>query len=335
MGKSVLVVRCGALGDLVYATSIIDALKHEYGDDTSIDFVTTPGISKLFDKDNRVQNIFTLKHKKVPLLLSSDKQKIIKHAKKKPYDLLVNLESAKYFKQLCDKIDAEKKVGFEYSDIVVPQNVTHMVEIMKYVFKDAVSETNFNNAYPKLVGTPKNEVKTKFGLKEKYLIISPSNSHQKKNRLNYRAWENESWIELIKLLSGKIQVVIIGNKGEEIFFEKLRPFPHGVVDLVGKTSLPDLIGIIEGASGLVATDTGTAHISSAVNTEVFALIGPTPADQTGPYKTPHNKVHIISANLECSPCYKTEVMKNCKDNLCMKRITAQMVFDSIDSAKLL
>lgn len=335
MEKSVLVVRCGALGDLVYATSIIDALKHQFGKETHIDFVTTPGISKLFDKDNRVDTIFTLKHKKVPVLFSGDKQKVIKYAKKKPYDLLVNLESATYFKQLCDKVDADKKVGFGYSDIIVPEGITHMVEIMKYVFKDAVSETNFNNAYPKLVGTPKDEVKTKFGLQENYLIISPSNSHQKKNRLNYRAWENESWKKLIQILSSKIQVVIIGNKGEEIFFEKLRPFSEGVIDLVGKTSLPELIGVIEGANGLVATDTGTAHIASAVNTEVFALIGPTPADQTGPYQTPYNKVHIISANLECSPCYKTDVMKNCTENLCMKRISVQMVFDTINSAKLL
>ncbi len=108
-----------------------------------------------------------------------------------------------------------------------------------------------------------------------------------------------------------------------------------MLDLVAKTSLVELIGVIDGACGLVATDTGTAHMASAVNTEVFALIGPTPADVTGPYQSPYNKVHIISANLECSPCYKTEVMKNCKDNICMKQITTQMVLDEINSAKIL
>ena len=71
-------------------------------------------------------------------------------------------------------------------------------------------------------------------------------------------------------------------------------------------------------------------MASAVNTEVYTLIGPTPAHQTGPFKTPHNKVHIISANLECSPCYRTEVMKNCKDNICMKEISVEQVLNSIN-----
>jgi ADP-heptose:LPS heptosyltransferase len=128
---------------------------------------------------------------------------------------------------------------------------------------------------------------------------------------------------------------LIGNKGEDEFFDKLKPYPSGVIDLAGKTSLVDLIGVIDGAVGLIATDTGTAHIASAVNTEVFALIGPTPANVTGPYQSPFNKIHIITSNKNCSPCYKTEVMKNCKDNICMKDISVEMVYNSVKLAELL
>ena len=86
---------------------------------------------------------------------------------------------------------------------------------------------------------------------------------------------------------------------------------------------------------MIVTDTGTAHISSAVNTPVFCLIGPTPHEQTGPYKTPFNEVHIISAGLSCSPCYKTDVMKACKDNICMKNIKPLKVLDLLNEAKIL
>jgi len=220
-------------------------------------------------------------------------------------------------------------------DIKIPKNLKHAVDITKYMFKEIVSDEVYNKSFPKLIGTPLNVIKEKFNLPEKYIIISPSNSHQKRNILNYRAWENESWKSLIEKLNKDIKVIIVGNKGEDEFFDKLKPYPDGVLDLVGQTPLVDLIGIIEGAVGLVATDTGTAHMASAVNTEVFALIGPTPANETGPYQTPYNKVNIISANLECSPCYKTEVMKNCKDNICMKQISVEMVYNSIKSAKLL
>jgi len=333
--KSVLIIRCGALGDLIYATSVIDALKLEFGQDTIIDFVSAPGVGTLFNKDKRVNQIFPLKHKKTPIWLSKEKKNIISYSKNNPYDLLINFEFGKQYKSLVKSIVAKKKIGALIQEIVLPKDARHMVEITKFIFKDVVSKEIYEKSFPKIIGTPKDEVSKKYNLNDKYIVVSPSNSHQKRNVLNYRAWQNSSWIELIAQLSKNTQVVIVGNKGEDEFFEKLKPYPSNVLDLVAKTSLVDLIGVIDGACGLVATDTGTAHMASAVNTEVFALIGPTPASHTGPYQTPFNKVHIISVNLECSPCYKTEVMKNCKDNICMKQITTQMVIDEINSANLL
>ncbi len=96
-----------------------------------------------------------------------------------------------------------------------------------------------------------------------------------------------------------------------------------------------MVSVVEKSKALIVTDTGTAHIASAVNTAVFCLIGPTPAEQTGPYKTPFNEVYIISAGLSCSPCYKTDVMKACKDNICMKNIKASKVLNLLNEAKIL
>jgi ADP-heptose:LPS heptosyltransferase len=333
--KRFLIIRCGALGDLVYATSIIDALLNEYGDDTLIDFVCTPGSATLFKNDNRINNIFSLKHKKTPIFLSTDKKKIINSSKQHQYDLLINYEHGKQFKSLVTSIKAKEKIGAFTENSNEPQDIKHMVDRTRYLFKNIVSKAVFEKSFPKIIGKPIREVAVKYNLSDNYIVISPSNSHQKRNILNYRAWQNDSWKKLIEKLNSKIQIVIVGNKNEDEFFDKIKPYPYGVVDLVAKTSLSDLIGIIDGAKALISTDTGTAHIASAVNTEVFALIGPTPADETGPYKSPTNKVHIISANLPCSPCYKTKVMKNCKDNICMKQISVKQVYNSIKSANLL
>lgn len=331
----VLIIRCGALGDLVYATSIIDALKLEYGKETIIDFVCTPGSGSLFNDDKRVNKVFILKHKKIPLFFSTQKKAIVKHSQQVPYDILVNFEFGKQFKSLLTKIVVKKKIGAQLEKILFPKEMTHMVDITKYIFKSIVSEETYDKSFPHVFGLSKKDIYTKYKLDQKYIIISPSNSHQKKNRMNYRAWENKSWIELIHKLAQDIQVVIVGSTNEEDFFTLLKPYPSNVLDLVAKTSLSELIGVIENAQALVATDTGTAHLASAVNTEVFALIGPTPADVTGPYQSPYNKVHIISSNQDCAPCYKTEVMKNCIDNTCMKEITSQQVYLEIKSANLL
>ena len=329
--KKILIIRCGALGDLVYATSVIDAMKFQFGEDTIIDFVSTPGTATLFKKDNRVNKVFPLKHKKIPIWLSSQKKEIIKASKENQYDFLINFEYGKQFRSLLNNINAKKKIGALVENIDIPKELTHAVDTTKYLYKSIVSDDVYDKSFPKLIGSDIKATKEKYNLPEQYLIISPSNSHQKRNLLNYRAWVNDSWKELISKLQKDIQVVIVGNKGEEEFFDKLTPYSDNVIDLVGKTSLVDLISVIDGANGLVATDTGTAHMASSVSTPVFALIGPTPANQTGPYKSPINEVFIISENLPCSPCYKTRVMKDCQDNICMKQITVDKVYETITS----
>lgn len=80
--KRIIVIRCGALGDLVYATSVIDALKFQFGNDTIIDFVCTPASGTLFNEDDRINQVFQLKHKKIPLWLSSQKKRLYELQKK-------------------------------------------------------------------------------------------------------------------------------------------------------------------------------------------------------------------------------------------------------------
>jgi len=330
----VLIIRCGALGDLVASTSIIDALKSQYGQETTIDFVSTPGVGSIFKYDNRVHKVFPLKHKKIPIIFSKQKRDVIKYSKESPYDILINFERGKQFETLVRKIFAHKKVGHFFTPQATKKQGLHTVEVKKLMFKELVSQEVFDSSFPRLIGNQQEDILNKYSLNKKYIIISPSNSHQKRSMLNYRAWENNRWIELIELLSKKISVVIVGNKNEDTFFNKLKPYPTGVIDLVAKTPLPDLIEVIKYSQGVVSTDTGTAHIASAVNTETFTLIGPTPAQQTGPFKTPTNKVNIISLDLECAPCYRTQRMKECTDNICMKNISVSMVYKRIEDAIL-
>lgn len=330
----VLILRCGALGDLVYATAVIDALHMQYGDTITIDFITTPGTAKLFEFDPRVHHVFHLKHKKLPIWLSSQKRAIIRASEENPYDLFINFEMGKQFLSLSKAIRAEYKSGWFFTNPDF-SNAIHMVDICKSFYASVVTPEILAAASPKIIGKDFAEVQAKLNLPETFIVLSPSNSHNKKKRLNYRAWPQENWKNLLALLPSELSVIVIGGKGEEAFFEAIKPYPPHAIDLVGKTSVSEMIAIIHHAKALVVTDTGTAHIASALNTPVFCLIGPTPAEVTGPYPSKDNEVHILSAHLPCSPCYKTEVMKQCRDNLCMRQISPEMVFEALKSANIL
>ena len=329
--KSVLIIRCGALGDLVYATSVIDALRSQYGEDVAVDFVATPGPGTIFNLDPRVRNVFALKHRKIPNLLSAEKRAIINFSKKNPYDLLINFENGKQFFSLAKAIRADQKFGRPFTERG-EMPAQHAAEQIKRIYMHVVSQETLDRSFPKLIGSNFEEVQEKYQLPDNYLIFNPSNSHNKRHRFNYRAWPQEHWKELINMIDANIPIVISGGKGEEEFFSAIRPFPNNVIDLVGKTPLPDLITITEHAQAMITTDTGPAHVASAVNTPVYAIIGPTNYQATGPYKTPNNEVHIISLHLECSPCYtKPEVMFACTNNRCMNEITPQHVYQELQT----
>lgn len=332
--QSVLILRCGALGDLVYATSVVDALIQQYGPNITIDFITTPSSGKLFENDPRVHHIFPLKHKKVPLWLSPQKRAIVHYSKKNPYDIFINFETGKQFFTLSQAVKAKHKTGWFFTQPTF-SDMDHMVDICKSFYKDIVSPEILQRAIPKIIGKSFEKVQDKLGLPNTYIVLSPSNSHNKKKTLNYRAWPHEHWKSLISLLPETMPIILIGGKGEEHFFESIKPYPSQVIDLVGKTSIAEMIAIIGHAKALIVTDTGTAHIASALNTPVFCLIGPTPANITGPYKSTANEVHILSANLPCSPCYKTTAMDQCKDNICMRNITPYSVITSLTQSHII
>lgn len=327
--KSILIIRSGALGDTVYATVVLDALKQQFTQDVKIDWIGTPACISLFKYDNRVNKIFILKHRKLPAIINLEKRKIISYSKKHPYDILINLEQGSQFNDLAKAIKAQMKIGNPFSSPDPDPDKTHMVDFLRSFYKNIIDEGIHQNSYPKLFGEPFELVKKKFSLPDNYIVINPSNSHTKRNKINYRAWPVESWKQLIKEIPKKENIVLIGNSGEEAYFKALMPYSKNVIDLSAKTNLTELISIINAAKLMITTDTGPAHIASATNTPVYCLIGPTEANLTGPYKTPENEVHIISKNLECAPCYYLPHRDKCTDNICMKNISVKDVIETV------
>lgn len=326
----ILVIRAGQLGDTVFASSIIKPLLNHFGEDTVIDWVAKSEMGRIFEKDPRINRVFSLKSRKTPFFLSMAKQKLIFAALLNPYDYIINLELGSMFNGVVRLTRAKNKVGMPYRHFTEPAE-THAVENLHLIYQSFLNEEDMAFAQPSLIGTNITELNTKFNLPGKYIVLVPSNSHHdKKSSINLRAWPVEHWKELFGLLdNNNIQAVMIGSESERTFFNKLEPLPNNIISLVGKTSFPELVGVIDGASSVVVTDTGPAHIAAAVDTHVYALIGPTNFKRTGPYQTKTNKITILNSNLECSPCYHSEKMYTCKDNKCMSEILAGEVLERL------
>ncbi len=86
--------------------------------------------------------------------------------------------------------------------------------------------------------------------------------------------------------------VLIGAGGDraagDALMAALAQLPGGaetagvLVDLIGRTDLATLAGVLAGAHAAVANDSGAMHLAGAVGTAVVAVFGPTNEQQTAP-----------------------------------------------------
>lgn len=92
-----------------------------------------------------------------------------------------------------------------------------------------------------------------------------------------------------------------------------------VINLAGKTSLRELMALIQACDVLLTNDSGPMHIAAALDVPPLALFGSTNDVKTGPYGIGK----VIHKHVECSPCYK----RICPiDFRCMKRIEVDEVY---------
>jgi heptosyltransferase-2 len=99
---------------------------------------------------------------------------------------------------------------------------------------------------------------------------------------------------------------------------------RSLIDLVGETDLPLLMGVLSWCSVVVSNDSGAMHVASAVGRPVVALFGPTDERATAPIG-PHA---ILSEGVWCRPC----LLRACPiDHRCMRRLSATRVADAVST----
>ena len=154
---------------------------------------------------------------------------------------------------------------------------------------------------------------------DSYVVLAPG------ARWELKEWPMEYWCALTRRFcdDGK-KVVLVGSpddrvKGCAIATAVEHP---SILDLTGRTSIPELVEVIRGAACFVSADTGPLHIASALRIPLIALFGTTSAERTGPYGGTH--AHTIISPTSQSTTEHPLV----KDPDCMQHITVDMVWDT-------
>ena len=117
------------------------------------------------------------------------------------------------------------------------------------------------------------------------LIVSPCTGQRIRN---YRNWSPERYAAIVDYVADRYgaRVILTGGTTElerryatEIATHARSP----VVDLIGQTSLKQLLALIGRATAVLCPDSGPAHMATAAGTPVIGLYATSNRHRTGPY----------------------------------------------------
>lgn len=117
-------------------------------------------------------------------------------------------------------------------------------------------------------------------LPEKYFVVFPG------SRSASRIWPAAHFILVAQCLFEQFgwTAVLAGTKTDEPY---TRAFAEGYqypfIDLTGKTSLPQMLSLLQKAACLVSVDTGSVHLAAAVGCTVFGIFNGSQYKRFAPY----------------------------------------------------
>jgi lipopolysaccharide heptosyltransferase II len=137
-----------------------------------------------------------------------------------------------------------------------------------------------------------------------------------------KRWLPERFAEVAEKIAG--EWVLFGtSKDEEYGAQIAAALGERCLNLIGKTTLEELIDELRRCRLLLTNDTGTMHLATLLGVPVVAVFGSTEPKLTGPLGT---KNHVVRHQVECSPCF----LRECPlDFRCMKAVSSEEVTQAI------
>ena len=137
-----------------------------------------------------------------------------------------------------------------------------------------------------------------------------------------KRWLAERFAATAATIGG--QWVLFGTaKDAEVGAAIAAELGESCINLIGKTTLDELIEELRKCRLLLTNDTGTMHLATLLGVPVVAVFGSTEPSLTGPLGT---RNRVVRHRVECSPCF----MRECPlDFRCMKAVSVEEVAEVI------
>ena len=328
MEKRILIVDVNWVGDVLFSTPFIRAVREAYPD-SYIAALIHPRTKEVLEDNGRLDEliVYDEEFRHSGLL---GKLRLINYLKKKRFDTAFILHRSFTKALIAYLAGISQRIGYAVKNrsllltkaVSEQAGVVHKVEYFLNIARALGIKPN-DNSYEYFISDPdrariKDFLKNN-GVVDKDIIVvlCPGGNWDPKR------WPKNNFAKLADILAENFnaRIVIAGAKKDADLARDIKGMmKYPPIIAAGKTTLKELGALFSRADLVVANDTGPMHMAVAMKAKTIALFGPTSPEVTGPYGS--GDYRVIRGQPECDvPCYDNK----CRENLCMDAIKVEDV----------
>jgi len=323
-----LIIKPSSLGDVVTALPVLHGLRRTFPA-AHIAWLVTPGCSGVLAGQRGLDEAILFDRRRfgrigragAPTRAFVDFCRDLHHRR---FDWVIDLQGLFRSGFLALVTGAAVRAGFAKARELAPLFYTHTVdpaaehtvdrniELVRALGVDARGEDLVLTVTPDARASV-NSALAEAGIDQAgYFLLVPG------TRWTSKLYPLRRWREVAASLARERPVVLAGSPDERALCAQVAAAAAGVVNLAGRTALPELVALVASAACVVCCDSAASFIAPAVGTPFVTLIGPTRPERTGPYG-PGGMA--IRAEVPCMGCLK----RTCGHVTCMQMIPPSSV----------
>ncbi len=351
--KKILIINPFGVGDVLFTTPVIDALKKKFPD-SFIGYLCQRQTASILENHPFVDKLFLYTRGDLKQVRKKSYLEYIKmigggisEINNEKFDLAIDLSMVSQYSFLLWLIGVRERFGFDYKKRGIFLN--HRLQV------NAVGQKHIIEYYLdllKLLGIKQIDRKLKFytSLKDRQFTDNFLLKHNVSNQdmligiapfggaswgedSKCKQWPDERFAGLMRSLlrDYNCKLIIFGtNKDVDdcASFKNILK-SEKVVNAIGKTNLGQLAAIIGKCSLFISNDSGPMHIACAKEVNTVSIFGPVDENVYGPIGL-RARHEIVKAAIECRPCYKNFKKPDCKNIACLDQISEDMVLEAVE-----
>jgi heptosyltransferase-1 len=300
--NKILIVRLGALGDLIHALPVAAALRRAFPD-ARIDWLVDVRHRELLDLVPAIDRRIAINTSSAVSLAAA-----IRELRQSRYDIAFDLQGLLKSAVLARASGALRVIGFPrpllregmaalFYTGTAGVDAAHVIRknlsMLKWLGIDVARiEFPLESRVPEIAAAARQRLG--LGDSDPFAIINPG-----------AAWPNKRWPpvyfgEVAAALAKRhgLRSIVLWGPGEKDLADTVVAASHESAAVSPGTTLAELVSLTKAATVMVSGDTGPLHVAGAVGTPLVGIYGPTNPDRNGPWASQDLTISRFG-NCEC------------------------------------